>query len=432
MAVYDRWHKAGPGTPCRAHKMVPSAAHGKGMRWQVRWRDDRDEPQKRNFRLKEGKNPDLHADAFWAKLSRDLDTGDYIDPDSAEITFRAYAEDIRKTRTHDDVTAHKLEEKLRLHVYPVIGGRALRELSKRPSLTQAWIKGMEDAGLAPRYARQIVSDVSGIYIAAMNDGLIGANPTRASSVTWPDPPPKEARAWPPELVGAMASALPERYRVIPYLGAGTGMRQGEIFGFSPDDVTFLGRDPHVDVVRQVKYIRGRMHFAPPKRRKTRSTPLAPEVAEQLARHIEHHPPVTVTLPWHDPRDRKRHGKPVTVRLLLSDAKGHVINRNGFMQAHWWAAQEKTGIVAKPEPGEKRQAAPDDGMHALRHTYASAVLGSGVDVLAAAAWMGDTPGVILATYAHFMPGREDGGRAAVSAFFGGASAPDVPSREAGNA
>ena len=45
--VYDRWHKSRPGKddkPCREHssktrKLVPSGDHGKGKRWQVRWRD---------------------------------------------------------------------------------------------------------------------------------------------------------------------------------------------------------------------------------------------------------------------------------------------------------------------------------------------------------------------------------------------------------
>lgn len=41
-AVCDRWHKSRPdaGEPvCADHKAVPSADHGKGDRWQARWRD---------------------------------------------------------------------------------------------------------------------------------------------------------------------------------------------------------------------------------------------------------------------------------------------------------------------------------------------------------------------------------------------------------
>lgn len=40
--VYDRWHKSRPepGEPvCADHERVPTADHGKGKRWQARWRD---------------------------------------------------------------------------------------------------------------------------------------------------------------------------------------------------------------------------------------------------------------------------------------------------------------------------------------------------------------------------------------------------------
>ena len=58
-----------------------------------------------------------------------------------------------------------------------------------------------------------------------------------------------------------------RYRVSVDLGAGCGLRQGEIFAVSPDDI-----DPHrpiLHVVRQVKFVRGRLIFALPKGGKTR-------------------------------------------------------------------------------------------------------------------------------------------------------------------
>lgn len=407
MAVYDRWHTAaltGDAQPCREHGKPPARGHGSGLRWQVRWRDDEGRQRKRSFARKDGRDPSRHADAFDAKVTRDLDTGDYIDPDSANVTFRAYAEEWRRSRTHDVTSATRLEQLFRLHVYPVIGARSLRELSRRPSLTQAWIKGMDY--LAPSTARQIVIDVSGVYIAAMNDGLIGANPTRAGSVTRPKAPPRKPRAWTAERVAAMTAALPGRYQVIPLAGAGTGMRQGELFGLAVGDIAFLGRDPKIRVLRQIKHVAGVVHFAPPKRRKTREVPLAPEVAEALARHLELFPAVTVTLPWHDPSDRARHGRPVTVRLVVSNPKGRPADHRVFNRRVWNEARKRAGVPLGRE----------DGMHALRHTFASAQLGAGVPVLSVATWMGDTAAVVLGTYAHFMPGREDGGRAAVSAFF----------------
>jgi hypothetical protein len=156
MSVSDRWHKSRPktGAPaCREHGEVPTAVHGEGSRWQVRWRDEDGDQKARNFDRKVGKDLERHADAFDARVRSQIDDGSYIDPASGTVTFKAFAEDWRKTRTHDIVTAGRIEYEFRLHVYPAIGRRTLRELAKRPSLTQAWIAGIK---LAPSSARQVI------------------------------------------------------------------------------------------------------------------------------------------------------------------------------------------------------------------------------------------------------------------------------------
>jgi integrase len=72
--------------------------------------------------------------------------------------------------------------------------------------------------------------------------------------------------------------------------------------------------------------------------------------------------------------------------------------------------------------------PLEGLHALRHTAASAWLAGGVDIVAVAAWLGDTVKMVYETYAHLMPNSDDRGRSAMNAFFmEEPSAPDVPSR-----
>jgi integrase len=79
---------------------------------------------------------------------------------------------------------------------------------------------------------------------------------------------------------------------------------------------------------------------------------------------------------------------------------------------------KADIVPAPKPGEKRAPARDKGMHALRHTAASAWLSAGVSPAAVAKWLGDTEQTLLATYAHFMPADDDRGRLAMDAFSSG--------------
>jgi hypothetical protein len=54
-----------------------------------------------------------------------------------------------------------------------------------------------------------------------------------------------------------------RYEILPYLGAATGARQGEMFAIDSErDIDFLRRVIHIR--RQVKIIRGKQVFASPK------------------------------------------------------------------------------------------------------------------------------------------------------------------------
>lgn len=319
-------------------------------------------------------------------------------------------------------TAARIERELRLHVYPFIGSRTLRELAKRPSLTQAWISGMK---LAAGSKRQVIRDVSSVYVAAIDDGLISRNPTQARSVTRPKTEEQKAQPWTLAQVESMSRALPDRYAVLPYLGAGTGMRQGEMFGLAVDDVTFLGRRPVIHVRRQVRLVGRVLCFAAVKNDKQHDVPLSEALAPMLAEHIRQYPPRDVTLPW-----QLTEGDPVTFKLILTRPDGRAMDATRFRESHWWRAQEMTGITPKRSLGEKRLPARDQGMHALRHTAASAWLAAGVDIVSVAAWLGDTVKTVYETYAHLMPDADDRGRKAMNAFFTVAvessCAPDVPS------
>jgi len=442
MAVYDQWHRSprqgdqpcGCGT--RRTPLYPSSRHKQGDRWQVRWRDLNGRQQKKNFAKKVGESASEHADAFDAKVNAELDAGTYVDPALAEVTFQAAAETWRKAQKHTPERAAAVEGYFRNHAYEgepgsgrtpmggiAIGQHPLGLLARRPSLTQAWITAMP---LADSTTRIVIGLASSVYQSAVDDGVIGRDPTQSKSVTRPGKSSKRARPWTSAQVAAMRAALPARYAIIPELGAGTGLRQGEMFGLGQGDIQFLGRKPAVTVVRQLKIIKGVPHFGPVKNRKPHTAPLAPALALALARHMELHPPVTVTLPWHDPDDKERHGELVTVRLVLVNARGAPVRRTTFNDAVWHPAQERAGITPRRERGAKRKPAREDGCHALRHTFASVQLRARVDVVRVAAWMGDTPEMVLSTYAHLLPGDDDAdGRAAVDEFLAAACAPDVP-------
>jgi integrase len=138
---------------------------------------------------------------------------------------------------------------------------------------------------------------------------------------------------------------------------------------------------------------------------------------QTPARVRLHPPMLVTLPWHEPGSR-HHGKPVTRKLLFTTPTGKSWDRGRFNE-HWGAARTAAGISA----------APGNGCHVLRHTAASVWLSYGVSLAKVAAYLGDTKEVVLATYAHFMPSDDDRARDAMGAFFAGPAASscasDVP-------
>src|SRR5215510_10588305 len=78
--VDDRWYRTSGG------RKVRTARHGKGKRWDARWRDAAGKPRHRAFDRK------LDAERFLAGLQADLLRGTYIDPGRGKITLQSYAE----------------------------------------------------------------------------------------------------------------------------------------------------------------------------------------------------------------------------------------------------------------------------------------------------------------------------------------------------
>ncbi|WP_345337142.1 site-specific integrase [Planotetraspora kaengkrachanensis] len=190
------------------------------------------------------------------------------------------------------------------------------------------------------------------------------------------------------------------------IGAGCGLRQGEIFGLPLDEVDF--DEGWMRVAYQVKLINGRLVFAPPKREKERDVPLPARVAEALKTHADLFPPVKVTLPWRTPD-----GPPLTKLLFFSRNGGGPVRRSDFNVFAWKPALVAAGVIPEPIKGERHQAAREHGMHALRHFYASVLLDAGENIKALSQYLGHSdPGFTLRVYTHLMPSSEGRTRRAV--------------------
>lgn len=343
---------------------------------------------------------------FAATTEADLVRDSWVDPNAGKITLKAFAEQWLAAQTFDAATREAVESRLRVHVYPHLGSTEIRAI--RPSTVQGWLRGRMGE-CAPRYVRVLLANLSAVLGAAVEDGLITKNPARSPAVKAPAAPQDKVIPWPVEQVEAVVDAHPERWQAVPVLAAGCGLRQGEVFGVRVEDVDFLGRKVHVR--QQVKILHGKPVFAPPKGGKTREVPPPEVVVFTLAEHLRRYPPVEVTLPWRD-----SDGRPVTAALVFVTRERGPLTRRHYNVNVWKPALVAAGV----EPTRA------NGMHALRHHYASILLDGGVSIRALAEYLGHAdPGFTLRTYTHLMPSSEDRAREAVHAALGRLSrGPDV--------
>ena len=250
----------------------------------------------------------------------------------------------------------QVESRLRLHAYPVLGDVELSKLARRPSTLQQWLRGLE-ADLSPSTIRGIASTVSQVFSAAVDDQLIVRNPMAVRSVRPPKAIKPKVVPWTLDQVEAMADAVPARHGALVVLGAGCGLRQGELFGLALDDVDFLRQVVHVR--RQVRLIDGELVFSMPKGGKERDVPLAEPVAVALAEHIRVHGTVEVTLPWGTST-----GTPVSAELLYTNADAGALDRNHFNRS-WRQARRAAGIDDTRENGTPPSVTPSPASPAGR-------------------------------------------------------------------
>ncbi|MFE0089502.1 MULTISPECIES: site-specific integrase [Streptomyces] len=398
--IQDRWYRAEVGPDGKTCK-VKTDRHGSGLRYRARYVGPDGTEKSKSF-------PDRHkrlAEQWLTEIASDMSRGRYIDPRAARITFKSYAEKWLKTHGIDPASQVVVEQRLRLHAFRLIGSRPLD--SFRPEHIRGLVSALEsDPAVSGGYAKNIYGDVRAVLSAAVDDGLLPRNPCSAKSVRPPAAEQRRVVPWLPAQVQAVRAALPQRYRPMADVGAGCGLRQGEIVGLAEDALDFDGGI--IRVVRQVKLIRGKAVFAPPKCNKERDVPLPPSVAEALRAHMDAFKPVEITLPW-----RKPDGPKVSARLLFTNTASGLVWRSNFNIQEWKPALAEAGLIAEAGDDGKYPSAREHGMHALRHFYASVLLDAGESIKAVSEYLGHAdPGLTLRVYAHLMPSSQERTRKAV--------------------
>jgi len=340
--------------------------------WRARYRDAHGQEHFRHFERK------LAAQRWLDEVTTAVVTGAYVDPDAGKQTFREYAEHWRSIQVHRPATVAYTETMLRRHAYPALGETPLSKI--QPSQIQAWVKTMS-ATLQPSTVGTVHGVVSGILRAAVRDRRIVGNPCEGTKL------PKAHRVQVAPLamseVVALTDAMPDRYKALVSLAAGTGMRQGECLGLTVDRVDFLRRELRVD--RQfVSPQKCFPTFGPPKTAASvRTIPLPQIVVASLAAHLQRYP---------------------TNDLVFTGEGGQPIRRPVFSRV-WRPACNRAGLPK------------DRTFHDLRHFYASLLIRHGESIKTVQARLGHASAAeTLDTYSHLWPDSDDRTHTAVDAAF----------------
>lgn len=385
MSVSDRWHKSHPkeGEPlCKEHGKVPTAVHLKGDQWQVRWRDENGKQCKKNFAKKVGRDPEVHADAFDAKVNASLNAGTYVAPAAGKTRVDEYGKLWREDLLHRDSTSQRMERVFRIHIDPILGHLPMAGV--RQSHLRSWVKDRSGV-LAPSTLSVAYSNLASMFTSAVMDRVIGVSP--CLGVRLPEVEKHGHYIPSPDQVHTVASEVGARWRAIPYVAAGCGLRGGEIFGLEIDSIDFLRRE--IDVSQQLMCVTGRAPYLGPPKTKTsvRTVELPKVTAVALAEHIKAYPPIEMEI-----EDCTNPRKPVrrTARLLFTTNALNPLHRATWNHI-WSPARDAAGIPK------------GTGLHCLRHYFATLLIHKGASVKTVQLALGhSTPTITLNEYVGEWP------------------------------
>lgn len=395
-----------------------TAKYGVGRRYQAVWRVDGRE-RTRGFRRK------LDADRYAEKMEVEVEEGRYVDRAAGQVTVRAFAEkwlaDQLQLRTS---SRSRYRFHLTKHVYPVIGDQAIRTVSR--STIQGLVSGLVAKGLAPGTVRGIYRTISIVFAAAAADQVIPAARNPCTRVKVPEASQSRAVALTREQLFGLAEYMPAHFRALPLVGAGCGLRPGELFGLELDpshSLDMLGRRVLVRQQLTSDTGGGQPYLTPPKTAAgVREVPLADETLEVLAEHMAKFPPVEVEV---EDRTGTRPAKR-TARLVFyaveetrAGMRRTPLRRSTF-NTTWTRAVKRAREAGVELPARVTP-------HALRHTYVSLMIASGVNVKAIQTLVGHSDiRETLNTYGHLLPDQHEVSRAAI----GSALRPTEASEPAG--
>jgi integrase len=319
-----------------------------------------------------------------ARLITTINGGSFQKPSKVTVT-----EFLERWLTHmsahvDARTHHGYAEKVRTNLIPLLGPVYLTKLTNEQieaAYVTALTSGRRDGkgGLAPRTVHHMHRILKQALKQAVKWKLLIVNPCDVV-----DPPKVEKREMKTfdnvQTVDALAEMRRTRFLIAYLLAALCGLRRGEIAALRWKDVDLdTGVLKIVQTARQIKTI---VTYKPVKNSKGRPVALSPIMIAELQAH----------------RARQAEG------LLKLGVK---LTGDSFVFAQFDGSPVKPGSITNDWVRlVARYKLPKIRLHDLRHTHATAMLGSGIHPKIASERLGHSSiAITLDLYSHVMPNMQ---------------------------
>ncbi len=353
----------------------------RGDAWELKFAATDPATGQRRFRYVTFKGSETAARAELRKLVKQAEDGAFVAP--ARQTLMSVLDAWDKTLTVSPKTAERYRELVKLHIRPHLGDMRLQAL--RPTRIEAFYNDLRDGRgpdgqlgrrqLAPLTIGHIHRLLGKILSTAERDGLIASNPARKAER------PKVERAEVEILSEDQVREVLTRLRgrplfLVAALGVATGMRRGELLALRWRDVNLDGAE--LQVQQSLEQTNDGLRFKAPKTKRGRRTISLPAfIVTELRAHRRAQTEQRLALGL---------GRDGEDALVLRQPDGSPLLPDSI-------SSEWRRLVLSLK-------LPKVSLHALRHTHASQLIASGMDVLTISRRLGHgTPSITLDVYSH---------------------------------
>ena len=327
-----------------------------------------------------------------AELVAELQSGTAIDPN--KVALGQFLDRFETDWIANHVSPHSRERYgyVLNHARQHLGGHLLQKL--RPADIAAFYATLAREGLAPRTIRLIHTVLHRALGQAKIWGVIRDNP--ADFAKPPKMPDQETSMLQPDQAAALLECLRGNpLYLLVSLALGTGMRRNEMFGLRWKDIDLDAGRLTIEQALEETRAYGIRVKGPKTKHGKRTVSLPAHVVAELRVH------------WRAQQEQRLAmglGKAPANSPVFATPEGTYQSPNALSKA-WPRIMAGIGMPAVT-------------LHSLRHTHASMLIASGVDILTISRRLGhSSPTITLGVYGHLIHGTDDRAAQVMDAVFG---------------